>query len=176
MITTKISLKAVRIWQEIYECNLIICLYCVAMHSLFFQSNNKQWFDHLQRAYPYLLMIINSNILVPLVTRLQPALIVWKMKKYILVFYFSVCVMITKIGFYTCVLFLSDTSQSSSGQCFSNPSYHTVAQCNIPSSNTNNLDGTLTLKASTYTQTHTHTQSNYPHITFSHYYKNKSWM
>ncbi|GAA6087923.1 multiple epidermal growth factor-like domains protein 11 isoform X1 [Tachysurus ichikawai] len=41
---------------------------------------------------------------------------------------------------------LSDTSQSSSGQCFSNPSYHTVAQCNITSSNTNNLDGTLTLK------------------------------
>lgn len=42
---------------------------------------------------------------------------------------------------------LSETSQSSSsGQCFSNPSYHTVAQCNISSSITNNLDGTLTLK------------------------------
>ncbi|KTG31121.1 hypothetical protein cypCar_00045270, partial [Cyprinus carpio] len=42
---------------------------------------------------------------------------------------------------------LSETSQSSSGgQCFSNPSYHTVAQCNISSTITNNLDGTLALK------------------------------
>ncbi|KAL2093258.1 hypothetical protein ACEWY4_010570 [Coilia grayii] len=43
---------------------------------------------------------------------------------------------------------LSDTSQSSSNsQCFSNPSYHTVAQCSVSSSISNSLDaGTLTLK------------------------------
>lgn len=35
---------------------------------------------------------------------------------------------------------------SSSGQCFSNPSYHTVAQCNVVSTISSNLDGTLTLK------------------------------
>ncbi|KAG7257730.1 hypothetical protein CRUP_031997 [Coryphaenoides rupestris] len=31
-------------------------------------------------------------------------------------------------------------------QCFSNPSYHTVAQCNVSSSISSNLDATLTLK------------------------------
>lgn len=47
---------------------------------------------------------------------------------------------------------LIETSQSTSaGQCFSNPSYHTVAQCNISSSISNNLDGNLTLKVSTNT-------------------------
>lgn len=49
----------------------------------------------------------------------------------------------------TCSLNLETSQSSSSGQCFSNPSYHTVAQCNISSSITNNLDGTLTLKVST---------------------------
>ncbi|KAK0148568.1 Multiple epidermal growth factor-like domains protein 10 [Merluccius polli] len=38
---------------------------------------------------------------------------------------------------------------SASGQCFSNPSYHTVAQCNVSSSISSNLDATLTLKSST---------------------------
>lgn len=37
-------------------------------------------------------------------------------------------------------------SSSSSGQCFSNPSYHTVAQCNVVSTISSKLDGTLTLK------------------------------
>lgn len=37
-------------------------------------------------------------------------------------------------------------SSGSSGQCFSNPSYHTVAQCNVVSTISSNLDGTLTLK------------------------------
>lgn len=37
-------------------------------------------------------------------------------------------------------------SQGSSGPCFSNPSYHTVAQCNVVSTISSNLDGTLTLK------------------------------
>lgn len=40
----------------------------------------------------------------------------------------------------------SQNSSSSSGQCFSNPSYHTVAQCNVVSTISSNLDGTLTLK------------------------------
>ncbi|TNN86924.1 Multiple epidermal growth factor-like domains protein 11 [Liparis tanakae] len=40
-------------------------------------------------------------------------------------------------------------SQGSSSQCFSNPSYHTVAQCNVVSTISSNLDGTLTLKSST---------------------------
>lgn len=39
--------------------------------------------------------------------------------------------------------------QSSASQCFSNPSYHTVAQCNVISTISSNLDGTLTLKSST---------------------------
>lgn len=34
----------------------------------------------------------------------------------------------------------------SSGQCFSNPSYHTVAQCNVVSNISGSLDGTLILK------------------------------
>ncbi|KAK7891234.1 hypothetical protein WMY93_023197 [Mugilogobius chulae] len=33
--------------------------------------------------------------------------------------------------------------------CFSNPSYHTVAQCNVVSTISSGLDGTLTLKSST---------------------------
>ncbi len=37
-------------------------------------------------------------------------------------------------------------TSSSSGQCFSNASYHTVAQCNVVSTISSNLDGTLTLK------------------------------
>lgn len=37
-------------------------------------------------------------------------------------------------------------NSSNSGQCFSNPSYHTVAQCNVVSTISSNLDGTLTLK------------------------------
>ncbi|KAI3371279.1 hypothetical protein L3Q82_023896, partial [Scortum barcoo] len=40
-------------------------------------------------------------------------------------------------------------NSSSSGQCFSNPSYHTVAQCNVVSTISSNLDGTLTLKSNT---------------------------
>ncbi|KAF3688778.1 Multiple epidermal growth factor-like domains protein 11 [Channa argus] len=43
----------------------------------------------------------------------------------------------------------SQSSSSSTGQCFSNPSYHTVAQCNVVSTISSNLDGTLTLKSST---------------------------
>ena len=35
---------------------------------------------------------------------------------------------------------------SAGGQCFSNPSYHTVAQCNVSSSISSGLDATLTLK------------------------------
>lgn len=40
----------------------------------------------------------------------------------------------------------SGSGSGSSGQCFSNPSYHTVAQCNVVSTISSNLDGTLTLK------------------------------
>lgn len=40
----------------------------------------------------------------------------------------------------------SQSSGGSSGQCFSNPSYHTVAQCNVVSTISSNLDGTLTHK------------------------------
>ncbi|CAB1456884.1 unnamed protein product [Pleuronectes platessa] len=43
----------------------------------------------------------------------------------------------------------SQSSGSGSGQCFANPSYHTVAQCNVVSTISNNLDGTLILKSST---------------------------
>lgn len=43
----------------------------------------------------------------------------------------------------------SQNSSSSTGQCFSNPSYHTVAQCNVVSTISSNLDGSLTLKSST---------------------------
>ncbi|RVE71781.1 hypothetical protein OJAV_G00055350 [Oryzias javanicus] len=42
-----------------------------------------------------------------------------------------------------------NSSISGSNQCFSNPSYHTVAQCNVVSTISSNLDGTLTLKSST---------------------------
>lgn len=41
---------------------------------------------------------------------------------------------------------VNQSQSSGSGQCFSNPSYHTVAQCNVVSTIPSNLDGTLTLK------------------------------
>lgn len=40
----------------------------------------------------------------------------------------------------------SGQSSSSSGPCFSNPGYHTVAQCTVLSTISSNLDSTLTLK------------------------------
>ncbi|MED6280344.1 hypothetical protein CHARACLAT_009927 [Characodon lateralis] len=43
----------------------------------------------------------------------------------------------------------NQNSTTSTGQCFSNPSYPTVAQCNVVSTISSNLDGTLTLKSST---------------------------
>ncbi|TKS73504.1 Multiple epidermal growth factor-like domains protein 10 [Collichthys lucidus] len=44
---------------------------------------------------------------------------------------------------------VNQSQNSSNNQCFSNPSYHTVAQCNVVSTISSNLDGTLTLKSST---------------------------
>lgn len=52
-------------------------------------------------------------------------------------------------------------NSSSSGQCFSNPSYHTVAQCNVVSTISSNLDGTLTLKVWPLSMS-IHIQFNFP--------------
>ncbi|XP_028305218.1 multiple epidermal growth factor-like domains protein 10 isoform X6 [Gouania willdenowi] len=43
----------------------------------------------------------------------------------------------------------SSSVDGGGGQCFSNSTYHTVAQCNVVSTISSNVDGTLTLKSST---------------------------